>query len=488
MLLLPAENAISKTNPPYLTVLLILANIIAFIAFQSNDNQAFADAGDYYVEAELLDTERQAFEKYAQKHRLELYQSIHNNQFLPDEYLIQIILADKHFTHHITTLSSYSLDWRQKRQKVNDTLDETSIYSYAFYPSEPSIFTAFTHMFMHGGIDHLIGNMLFLFLFGFNLELLLGRGKTLSLYIISGLAAVTFFAFTTTDKYVPLVGASGAIAGLMGGFCGWYGLRNIRYFYWFFVIFDYIKLPAALVFLYFLAKEYIMSTISDDNVAYMAHFGGLVAGFICALIFKYLLKPQQLAVASSSEPKQERYNPTRAKYEEACLAFQQLDFEKARLLFSQLIEKDPTQIDYYTQLFALEKISPDSHQFETLCNLILLRSLNDDRFSQLAEKVIDEIVANGKGLKRLPADTLIDYATNLVKKGKLHQAKPIINFVAKYYDFNEKTPKLLFKFGLGCEQTGDHHTYKKVFTYLGKKHSGTFIGDEAQKALSKPDA
>jgi tetratricopeptide (TPR) repeat protein len=325
-------------------------------------------------------------------------------------------------------------------------------------------------------------------LFGFNLELLLGRGKTLTLYIVSGLAAVTFFSLTTEDKFVPLVGASGAIAGLMGGFCGWYGLKNIRYFYWLFVIFDYVKLPAALVFIYFLAKEYIMSAISDDNVAYMAHFGGLVAGFVIALVFKHLIKPQkttELQVAEADTPAKDY---TKQKYEEACLAFQQLDFEKARMLFSQLIHKDPYNIDYYTKLYALEKINPESQAYEELCNLVLLRSLNDRRFEKLGETVIDEIISNGRGLKRIPAETLIDYATNLVKKGKMHEAKPIINFVVKHYDFHEKTPKLLFQFGLGCEKQGDHTTYKKVFTYISKKHPDSFIGEEAKKALSSPDS
>ena len=485
MLLLPAENGISKNNPPYLTIALILANIIAYIVLQTNDNKVFSDASEYYVQANLLEKEKSVFEDYALENRSELYQSIHNNQFLPDEYLIQLILTDKHFTHYITKLSTYSLEWRQKRDKVNDTLEESSLYSYAYYPSEPSIFTAFTHMFMHGGIEHLLGNMLFLFLFGFNLELLLGRRKMFALYIVSGLAAVTFFSLTTTDKYVPLVGASGAIAGLMGGFCGWYGLKNIRYFYWLFVIFDYIKLPAALVFIYFLAKEYIMSTISDDNVAYMAHFGGLVAGFACALVFKYLLTGKDKEPVEVAVPEVPPENHLKAKYDEACSAFQQLEFDRARTLFSQLIEQDPHNIDYYTKLYALEKINPKSRSFDELCNTIVLRCIKDQQFCKLAEVSLGELTSNGHGLKALPADTLTGYAMHLVKKGELHQAKPVINFVVKHYDFNEQVPKLLFQFGLACEKNDDHMTYKKVFTYLSKKHSDTFIGEEAKQAFAK---
>ncbi|AOE50552.1 rhomboid family protein [Kangiella sediminilitoris] len=485
MLLIPAENAISKKNPPYLTITLILINIFAYIFLQGQDNEIFEEAYDSYTEAELLTQEKTAFEEYALEHRIDVYQSIQGNSMLPDEYLVQIILQDKHFANHIQNLSSYSLEWRQKREKVNNILEETSLYQYAYYPSDPSIFTAFTHMFMHGGIDHLVGNMLFLFLFGFNLELILGRGKTLSLYILSGLAAVLFFGFTTKDPYTPLVGASGAIAGLMGGFGGWYGLKNIRYFYWFFVIFDYIKLPAALVFLFWLGKEFIMSTIQDDNVAYMAHFGGLLAGFLCAISFKLLSKPSQAATENTEENEAKGQSQYELKYHEACTAFQQLDFERARQLFTQLIEQDPNRMDYYSQLFALEKITPNSRRFEEFCNLILLKSLNDTRFTKLSDMAISELTDNGNGLKVLPADSLINYAGSLIKKGKLHQAKPIINFLVKHYDFNEDVPKLLFRFGLACEQNNDHITYEKIFTYLSKKHPESFVGVEAKKALGK---
>ena len=176
----------------------------------------------------------------------------------------------------------------------------------------------------------------------------------------------------------------------------------------------------------------------------------------------------------------------KAKYDEACSAFQQLEFDRARTLFSQLIEQDPQNIDYYTKLYALEKINPSSQTFNALCNRIVLRNVKDHQFAKLTDVALGELTGNGQGLKALPAETLIQYASHLVKKGQLHQAKPIINFVVKQYDFNEQVPKLLFQFGLACESNDDHTTYHKVFTYLSKKHPDTFIGQEAKKALAKP--
>jgi len=495
MILIPAENQISKKNPPYLTVALILLNIAAFIFLQGDDNKVFDEAITYYFEEDLFQKEKDIFEDYALNNRIDLYNSIHNNDYLPKEYIAQVILLDKRFATHIQDLSSYSLEWRQKRDELNDMLDESSLFSYAFFPSEPSIFTAFTHMFMHGGIDHLIGNMLFLFLFGFNLELLMGRGKTLVLYIASGLVAVTFFSVTAADQYVPLVGASGAIAGLMGGFAGWYGLKNIRYFYWLFVIFNYIRLPAALVLLYWLGKELLMSSISDDNVAYMAHFGGLLGGLGCALLFKLVSKATSVrSAAQVSVPEHEdtvrsdlnsNLSSNQARYEEASTAFQNLDFDRARQLFSQLIESEPQNLDYYTKYFALEKTTPQTNRFSELCNTIVLASTKDARFNKLMEQALDELTHHGQGLKSLPADTLIALARALIKRNHLQPARPIINFLVQHYDFNEQLPQILFQYGLACERNDDWNTYHKVFTYLSKKHGDSFVGEEARKALEQ---
>lgn len=511
MILIPAENQVSRKNPPYLTVALILLNIAAFIFLQGDDNKIFDEAVTYYFEEDLFQKEKDIFEDYALNNRIDLYNSIHNNDYLPKEYIAQIILLDKRFASHIQDLSSYSLEWRQKRDELNSILDKSSLYSYAYFPSDPSIFTAFTHMFMHGGIDHLIGNMLFLFLFGFNLELLMGRSKTFALYIASGLVAVTFFSLTAADKYVPLVGASGAIAGLMGGFAGWYGLKNIRYFYWLFVVFNYIRLPAALVLLYWLGKELIMSSISDDNVAYMAHFGGLLGGLTCALAFKLSSKVTQKVAnventAEVSVPKHEdTTTPNQTRYEEACLAFQNLDFDRARQIFSQLIKSEPENLDYYTKYFALEKTNPQTNQFSGLCDTIILISTKNPRFNKLMEQALDELTHHGQGLKSLPASTLIVLSRSLIKRNHLQPARPIVNFLVKHYDFkeydvkesdvkgsdakgsdvNEQIPQLLFQYGLACEKNDDWNTYHKVFTYLSKKHSDSFVGEEARKALEQ---
>lgn len=490
MLLIPAENRISKQNPPILTILIILANVIAFFALQTNDDDIFYQGIEYYLEEDMLEIERKALEDYSLEQRGELYDILRSPN-VPDEYLVQSVLLDQKFAKYIKSRSDYSMEWRNKREELESILSEASIFKYAFFPSDPSVFTAFTHMFMHGDIGHLIGNMIFLFLFGYNLELLMGRSKMFTTYILSGLVAVTFFAMTTDDKFVPLVGASGAIAGLMGGFAAWYGLKSIRYFYWIFVIFNYVRLPAALVLFYWLAKELIQDSMSDDNVAYMAHFGGLLGGAICVWLLKMLKFGPQLAssdvVTEFNEVpvKDESTDRIDEHYRQGLAATQNLDFDQAKTHFYAILNEQPHNKDVLNRLYNLEKTSPESTSYARLCADILQVSIHNDSLAPLAEQCLDDLKHNGVGFKPIPANILLDYAHKQVRHKKTEPIKPIISLLVQHYSHLDKLPDLLLHFAFAAGQNGDWQGKQKVLGFVSKKYPDTFAGQEAKKALQE---
>lgn len=131
MLLIPAENRISKQNPPILTILIILANVIAFFALQTNDDDIFYQGIEYYLEEDMLDIEREALEDYSLEQRGELYDILRSPN-VPDEYLVQSVLLDQKFAKYIKSRSDYSMEWRNKREELESILSEASIFKYAF--------------------------------------------------------------------------------------------------------------------------------------------------------------------------------------------------------------------------------------------------------------------------------------------------------------------------------------------------------------------
>ena len=141
--------------------------------------------------------------------------------------------------------------------------------------------TPFTSMFMHGGWLHLIGNMLFLWIYGNNIEDYFGPVKFLLFYIVSGLAAIGLYTLFGPSSQVPLVGASGAIAGVMGAYIVLHPRARITVLVIFFFI-QFVVLPAKVVLGIWFVYQLLMSMIGSatgGGVAWMAHVGGFAFGW-----------------------------------------------------------------------------------------------------------------------------------------------------------------------------------------------------------------
>ncbi|THD82139.1 rhomboid family intramembrane serine protease [Aliigemmobacter aestuarii] len=143
-----------------------------------------------------------------------------------------------------------------------------------------------SHMFLHGGWMHLIGNMLFLFIFGDNLEDVMGHVGFAVFYVLSGLAAA-FLQFAADPlSEIPMVGASGAIAGVMGGYLLLFPKARVDVLLIIFIFIRIIPVPAwvmlGLWFAFQMVSGFTMPT-DGGGVAYWAHAGGFVAGVVLAL-------------------------------------------------------------------------------------------------------------------------------------------------------------------------------------------------------------
>lgn len=152
----------------------------------------------------------------------------------------------------------------------------------------------FTSVWLHGGILHLAGNVWFLWIFGDNVEDKMGHGAFVIFYLFCGTIAALAFALVSPDSNLPLVGASGAIAGVLGAYLRFYPSAYVRALLPIFVIITTVRVPAVLfIGLWLLAQVfghfvYVQQTARGGDVggvAYMAHLGGFVAGLLIALPF-----------------------------------------------------------------------------------------------------------------------------------------------------------------------------------------------------------
>jgi membrane associated rhomboid family serine protease len=164
------------------------------------------------------------------------------------------------------------------------------VFSYGYRPVAPSLFSLFTAMFLHGGFMHLFGNMLFLWIYGDNVEHRLGRVQFLLWYLATGVAATLFHALFERDSALPLVGASGAISGVLGFYFLWFPRNKVRLWVFLFPFFmNVILVPARIVLGIYLLLENLLPFlvtrgVEGAGVAHGAHIGGFLAGLVAAWV------------------------------------------------------------------------------------------------------------------------------------------------------------------------------------------------------------
>lgn len=181
---------------------------------------------------------------------------------------------------------------------------EVVIYSYGMIPARlfgevafpaelsavPAWVTVFTSMFMHGGLMHLAGNMLFLWVFGDNIEESMGHFRFVIFYLACGVAAALTQSLLNPESAVPMIGASGAISGVLGAYLVLHPFATIRVFIFLGIFATVTRVPAILVLGFWAFGQFISAAVTpldQPGIAFWAHIGGFVAGMLLIPLFKY---------------------------------------------------------------------------------------------------------------------------------------------------------------------------------------------------------
>ena len=167
------------------------------------------------------------------------------------------------------------------------------ISTYALTPANPSVFTVFTSMFMHGGLMHIIFNMWFLWIFGDNIESVLGHKRFVLFYLLCGVGAALLQIQINTGSQIPMVGASGAIAGVLGAYLFRFPRATVHVLVILIIFITFIRVPAMVVIGFWFLSNLTagLGTLGIEETggtAWFAHLGGFVSGVVLNQIFKQI--------------------------------------------------------------------------------------------------------------------------------------------------------------------------------------------------------
>ena len=238
----PLKDNIPTEHFPVVTVALIVLNVLAYFFFQ-HGTLSFGDPSDQQYLENLFD--------YAWI-PVELTDGV---QCVPDQAFQQV-------------------------QCAADVADQPPVY-----------LTLFTAMFMHGGLLHLGGNMLFLWIFGNNVEDSMGPLKFIVFYLLAGIAATALQTAFNTDSAIPNIGASGAVAGVLGGYLLLFPRARVITVIFIIFFFTILELPAILILGFWFVQQLLFGYFGlssggeGGGVAYLAHVGGFVFGLAAIKLF-----------------------------------------------------------------------------------------------------------------------------------------------------------------------------------------------------------
>ena len=428
---IPFERKPDWRHPPLATILLILANLLIFFIFQSGDERRMQDAIRYYFESGLARIELPHYiDAMNRAARYSTTSSTADPTSLDIDVLFQM-QYDKTYMERlrdgqiINPRDARYAEWRLERSEFDRLLNRVTSERFGLRPAQVDGPSLLAHMFLHSSVTHLLGNMLFLFAVGFMVEATLGGWFFIVCYIVVGLGSAGLDILCNSDSLVPSIGASGAIAGIMGLYAVLFGLRPVRFFYFVLFYFNYTKAPALILLAVWLGWEiYQYVALSDvSDVDYLAHIGGLVSGALIGLAF-IKLRPSLINTNYLDQSEWvDRYQET---LHQAEAYMKELEFRRARPLLKTLHRTHPHDRRVLYQFYQACQEEPAGEDYHEACLKILNLTERDPATERLIADVAEAYLKRAQPRPRLTPLQIEQLAGRLLASGHIAPAERLV--------------------------------------------------------------
>ncbi len=484
LLIFPAERRINWSRPPLATLGLILINVLVFFFFQADENEDYNKALDYYLNSPLVSLEYKKYYRFKNPQVPE-YEV---QKIIPDKKDIQALIIDDDWNAKVAQGlferdSIEYANWRNYRNKFNSLMLDVAFYGQGLRPAEYSFWNNISYMFLHGDSSHLLGNMVFLLIFGFSLEIILGVTKYLGMYLLTGLASGAFFTLLNAHSYMPLIGASGAVSGLMGCYAVVYGFRKIQFFYWVVSYFNYIKLPALVVLPVWVLKEvWEYASNPGSSVAYMAHVGGLLSGALLTFLIQQQYQVNKKYLEGSDE--EDERDPIAEDLESALNAMRNLRFNKAQAILHRVLKVQPANIRALELIYHVQKLKPKQSSFKALIEQIFNITRNERDLDEWVHGIYTEYrKLNPQG--GLSLSRLIELCNRFSRSGFTADAEAIIDLIEGARPNTPEIPEMILNLSNYYVKNNQRNKARDWLIKLEKQYKHDNLSQHATIMLNK---
>lgn len=492
MLIIPLIGKISKRNFPIVTIGIILINCFVFFALQSGDTDKYEQAFNFYFKSGLAKTEISRYLDYLKttkgvEEKTDFEKPKRFNKKSMERLFLKMQQDDifilKLLNNEIITPDEEIFnEWKGLRIKYESLLSKTLSIQFGFRPAQKTLLAFITYMFLHGSFLHILGNMIFLWLVGCALELGCGRPFYIALYLVTGICSAGLFTLVYLNSTVPLIGASGAISGLMGAFTVLYGRTKIRVFYSLGFYFNYAKITAIILLPIWIANEIFQLIFGAyTQIAYVAHLGGLISGASLGYLNLKLFRRVDKNVFEE-DPKEQ----IPALLETALERIAKIDMEGARPLLDEVLAIDPNNRDALTHLFNIDKLNPKSAQFYNSASKLLRHLSNDHNDHEKLYNTYQEYLRVSERPK-LDRELSFNIAAIFSSQGYLEEATIIIVAFLKRHPTFQKLPTGLLNLARAYLKKGTSEKGKKCLRVICQRYPHSPESQIARKLLIGPN-
>lgn len=389
MIIVPTEKRFDWRHAPVVLFIIVLLNVLVYFLYQSGDSKKVIDAFVAYETAGYFEKEWPLFQDYLKDHKETELLNEYRTQVTENNHVQaanDLLMRPDFFPYlkknaHAHFGRFFYDEWELERARIDAKIQSQSYWAHGLIANKLRIPDFITHQFLHGGIMHLLGNMFFLIVCGFAVEAAIGHWRFLLFYLLSGVAAGFAQVASNWESGIPLVGASGAISGVMAMYLAVFRIKKIEFFYWFFFFVGYFRAPALLILPFYIGKEvYSFYSDTSSNVAFMAHAGGFVAGAVliggAILLNRSMLNTAYIETDTGVDPRQQ-------KLAEVYEAIEKFRFERALAGVEELIKNYSLTFDLAMLRYNLLKINKGEGFVPAIVSLLSMSQLNNQEIKKL---------------------------------------------------------------------------------------------------------
>jgi len=422
ILVLPYQTRFAARSLPLVTFALILVNALVFFLAQARDDTLYERALGFYRQSSLPRIELQHYRAWlapqtadagARDKQRQLQASLGARDV---EHALLTMQSDEDFMralHDLTIVTPEDpefLIWRDQRNQFDALLHSSTTERFALERHGMQPWRFVTYQFLHGNVWHWLGNMIVLLLAGSFAEAALGPARFLAGYLLAGVAAG---ALHLALSDLPVLGASGAIAGAMAMIAVCYGLRRVPVFVWVLFYFDTVRMPALWLLPIWIGNElWQWRSGTEGSIAYAAHLGGFMAGAVMgwALRPRAARKPEKVAQVQAEAGHDHRARMRLQQRAEQAAA--QLDIPRATKLYAELSAQYPKRSNYAVASYNLAILGTDRDALRNAAERLLIN--RPGRINEELRRALLHM-AQSKTFSVLTVDAQLRLARRLVR-------------------------------------------------------------------------